>query len=77
MDHTTMDPGAMDHGATYHGAMNHGAMGQERIDHAASEGFPASSPHGMMMALSFHGGCNEVILFHFWRISSAGGLVSR
>ena len=81
MDPTTMDPGDMDDGAINHGAMNHGTMGQERMDqrainHAANQGHPASSPYGMMMALSFHGGCNEVILFNCWKISSVGGLVS-
>ena len=86
MDHTTMVPGAIDHGAMDHGAMDHGAMGHEMMDHGAmnhaamehgaSEGHQASSPHAMMMAMSFHGGCNEVILFDFWKISTVGGLVS-
>ena len=71
MGHETMDHGAMDHGTMDHGATNHAAM-----EHGASEDHPASSPHAMMMAMSFHGGCNEVILFDFWKISTVGGLVS-
>jgi len=70
MGHETMDHGAMDHETMDHGAMNHAAM-----EHGASEDHPASSPHAMMMAMSFHGGCNEVILFDFWKISTVGGLV--
>ena len=76
-----MDHGEMDHNTMDHGAMNHGDMGHETMDHGAMnhgamEGHPASSPHAMMMAMSFHGGCNEVILFDFWKISTVGGLVS-
>jgi|ERR1712126_21167 len=31
--------------------------------------------HDGMMKMYFHGGCNEVILFSFWRISTIGGLI--
>ncbi|CAI5455013.1 unnamed protein product [Caenorhabditis angaria] len=42
-------------------------------EHTASTGGHDHSGHMMMMF--FHGGCNEVILFDFWRINSYFGLI--
>lgn len=85
MNHGDMDHSAMnhDHGSMGHSAMNHGAMDQAAMDHGAMDhaamnhGSLESSltTHSMMMAMTFHGGCEETILFDFWRISTVGGLV--
>jgi len=80
MNHGDMDHSAMnhDHSAMNHGAMNHAAMDHGAMDHAAmNHGSLESSltTHSMMMAMAFHGGCEETILFDFWRISTVGGLV--
>ena len=75
MDHSAMSPDTMDHQSMGHDAMdhqtmNHAAMGHQAMDHGSmKEGM-------MMMSMTFHGGCNEVILFDFWKISTVGGLVS-
>jgi len=59
MEHQTMD----------HATMEHAAMGHQAMEHV-------SKKEGMMMIpMTFHGGCNEVILFHFWKISTVGGLI--
>lgn len=60
-----------------HGEMNHG----DHMDHGDMQKSASSGQHGMQhmgmmnMAMSFHGGCNETILFDFWKISDIGGLI--
>ena len=72
MNHHSMGHDSMDHQAMNHATMDHAAMGHEAMDHGSMK-----EGHGMMMmAMTFHGGCNEVILFDFWKISTVGGLVS-
>ena len=74
MDHAGMDHGTMHHDTMNHEAMNHDAhMNPAAMDHEAGS---QVNPHSMMMAMSFHGGCNEVILFDFWKVSTVAGLVS-
>lgn len=78
VDHSAMNHGGMDHGAMNHdhGAMDHSAMDHAAMDHAAMN-HGSVTPHSMMMAMTFHGGYEETILFDFWRISTVGGLVGR
>ena len=45
----------------------------DRIHHHLAES--AGDSHTMMQ-MFFHGGCDEVILFDWWRISTYGGLVA-
>merc|ERR1719432_536463 len=52
--------------------MDHAPMAHEATIHESTKG---ASPHMMMMAMTFHGGCTEVILFDFWSISTVGGLI--
>ena len=74
MNHHAMGHDSMDHQTMNHATMDHAAMGHEAMDHGPA--MAKGSPHAMMMAMTFHGGCNEVILFDFWKISTVGGLVS-
>ena len=70
MNHQSMGHDTMDHQTMNHATMDHAAMGHQAMDHGSmKEGM-------MMMSMTFHGGCNEVILFDFWKISTVGGLVS-
>merc|ERR1719400_1744805 len=46
-------------------------MGHEAMEHGSMKEGHAM----MMMSMTFHGGCNEVILFDFWKISTIGGLI--
>jgi len=57
---------------THHGH-HHSTLGEG--DSTGHTGTATHGLHDMMMAMSFHGGCNEVILFDFWSINSVGGLV--
>jgi len=69
MSPDTMDHQSMGHDAVDHATMNHAAMGHQAMEHGSmKEGM-------MMMSMTFHGGCNEVILFDFWKISTVGGLI--
>ena len=44
--------------------------------HSGHGGDTVMMSHSMGgMAMYFHGGCNETILFEFWKIDSVGGLV--
>ena len=44
--------------------------------HSGHGGDTVMMAHSMDgMAMYFHGGCNETILFEFWKIDSVGGLV--
>ena len=73
MNHQSMGHDSMDHQGMNHATMDHAAMGHEAMEHGSS----MKGGHGMMMmSMTFHGGCNEVILFDFWKISTVGGLVS-
>jgi len=54
-----------------HGEMDHGKMQQS----ASSEQHGMHQMGMMDMAMSFHGGCKETILFDFWKISDIGGLI--
>ena len=74
MNHHAMGHDSMDHQTMNHATMDHAAMGHEAMDHGPA--MAKGSPHAMMMAMTFHGGCKEVILFDFWKISTIGGLVS-
>lgn len=76
VDHSAMNHGGMDHGAMNHdhGTMDHSAMDHAAMDHAAMN-HGSVTPHSVMMAMTFHGGYEETILFDFWRISTVGGLV--
>ena len=74
MNHQSMGHDSMDHQGMNHATMDHAAMGHEVMDHGSMKG---GSGHAMMMmSMTFHGGCKEVILFDFWKISTVGGLVS-
>ena len=74
MNHHSMGHNSMDHQGMNHATMDHAAMGHEAMDHGSMK---EGSGHAMMMmSMTFHGGCNEVILFDFWKISTIGGLVS-
>ena len=80
MNHSPMSPDTMNHQSMGHDMMDHQTMSHATMDHAAV-GHQAmehiSKKEGMMMIpMTFHGGCNKVILFHFWKISTVGGLVS-
>jgi len=69
MNHQSMGHDTMDHQTMNHATMDHAAMGHQAMDHGSmKEGM-------MMMSMTFHGGCNEVILFNFWKISTVGGLI--
>ena len=82
MDHSDMGPETMNHHSMGHDSMDHQGMNHATMDHAAMG--HGAMQHGsmkeghamMMMSMTFHGGCNEVILFDFWKISTIGGLVS-
>ena len=75
MDHSAMSPDTMDHQSMGHDMMNHATMDHAAMGHQGMK--HGSMKDGMMMmSMTFHGGCNEVILFDFWKISTAGGLVS-
>ena len=73
MNHHSMGHNSMDHQGMNHATMDHAAMGHESMDHGSMK---EGGGHAMMMMMTFHGGCNEVILFDFWKISTIGGLVS-
>ena len=73
MNHHSMGHDSMDHETMNHATMDHAPMAHEAMDHESTKG---ASPHMMMMSMTFHGGCTEVILFDFWSISTVGGLVS-
>eukprot|EP00095_Tigriopus_kingsejongensis_P005758 snap_masked-scaffold28_size608977-processed-gene-5.7 protein:Tk05758 transcript:snap_masked-scaffold28_size608977-processed-gene-5.7-mRNA-1 annotation:"high affinity copper uptake protein 1" len=69
------DPGNMDHSGH---PMHHHA----HVDPSAMSDDPSAEPimdHSAMghhmMAMFFHGGFQEVILFDWWRINSVGGLI--
>merc|ERR1719220_1672365 len=72
MGHHSMGQDSMDHETMNHATMVHAPMAHEAMVHESMKG---SSPHMMMMAMTFHGGCTEVILFDFWSISTVGGLI--
>jgi len=55
----------MDH----HAAMDHSVNNDHKMDHMDHMG------GGMSMAMSFHGGYHETILFDCWKISTIGGLI--
>jgi len=46
---------------------------QHHTSHSESQGSAGHSHHEMKMW--FHGGCNEIILFDFWKIDSLYGLI--
>lgn len=72
MNHQSMGHDSMDHQGMNHATMDHASMGHEAMEHGSS----MKGGHGMMMmSMTFHGGCNEVILFDFWKISTVGGLI--
>merc|ERR1719367_1278330 len=73
MNHHSMGHNSMDHQGMNHATMDHADMGHEAMDHGSMK---EGSGHAMMMmSMTFHGGCTEVILFDFWSISTVGGLI--
>lgn len=90
MDHSSMDHSSMNHSMMNHDHMDHSGMDHSGHDHSghsavlgATEDPHAGhdmsgmghSTHDMMMAMYFHLGYNETILFKWWKISTIGGLI--
>merc|ERR1719320_182889 len=78
MNHDTMDHSGMDHSG--HDHSGHSAvLGATEDPHAGHDMHGMSggghSTHDMMMAMYFHLGYNETILFKWWKISTIGGLI--
>ncbi|XP_012251818.2 high affinity copper uptake protein 1 isoform X1 [Athalia rosae] len=77
MDHSTMDHSTMDHSTMHHSPMGHDHAAMAAGEHAAASADDACSGghtmHGMAMA--FHGGYCETVLFDSWKVSSIGSLL--
>lgn len=56
-------------------ADDHHSMHHQQHDMHAEAAAPSATHHGGGHQMTFHGGFDEVILFHGWRISSMTGLV--
>ena len=55
---------------------SHVAMDHSKHENQHEAHHPATGDNlMMMMSMSFHGGCNEVILFSFWKTESVAGLI--
>lgn len=63
----------MNHDAHVHSGNDHDGVEYTGVDHEVGG---HSMNHGMMMmAMTFHFGCNEKVLFDSWKITNVGGLI--